>query len=144
MSERTEQEALFDFLARLEGIYPYFKYVFHPANEASGGGKTVTIKGRRVPTEALSNARMGVRKGAWDVWAPFRNQAGIFGYPAGWFVGLVIEMKSERGDLSPAQKEWREFLRHQGWACEVYRAWPDAARTLVRWVGGNPEEIQGL
>ena len=149
MSEATEQHALFDFLARMEGRHPHFRYVFHPANEANGGGQTIKLvrgrKIREVPLEVLRGARMGVKPGVWDVWAPFRNRAEIFGYPAGLFCGLAIEMKSNSGDLSTEQKDWREFLRGEGWCCQVYKEWTLAARTLIQWVGGDPDlEVEGL
>lgn len=150
MSETGDQMALFDFLARVEGRYPLLAYVFHPANEASGGGAKVRVQytkrdgsagWRQVPVEALQNARMGVKAGVWDVWAPFRNRADVWGYPARVFVGLVIEMKTEQGALSTEQEAWRDFLREEGWGCQVCREWTDAARLLVTWAGGEPGEV---
>jgi len=146
MSEATDQRALFDLINRLAGLdalgqpipgitprHPHFRYVFHPANE------------RAEKAGRINAMLMGQRSGVWDVWVPFRNRAEIFGYPAETFVGLVIEMKSKNGTLSPEQEDWREFLRGEGWACQVYRDWTQAARVLVRWVGGDPdEEMQGL
>lgn len=141
MSEATEQMALFDFLNRMAGLdafgkpipgvvarLPLLRYAFHPANE------------RQNKLETIKAARMGARAGVWDVWLPVRNRAEMFGYRAGLFVGLVIEMKSERGRLSPEQVEWREHLRREGWACQVYREWMEAASTLVCWVGGEPSD----
>jgi hypothetical protein len=153
MSENTEQQALFHFLATMEGRYPALRYVFHPANEANGGGAKVRhVYTRRdgsqgwktTPVEAIVGARMGVKAGCWDIWVPFRNRAPVWGYPALMFAGLVIEMKSKTGALSPEQSDWREFLRGEGWACQVYRDWTDAGRTLLAWAGGDLEEVQGL
>lgn len=153
MSETSDQIALFDFLTRVEGRYPLLKFCFHPANEASGGGQKVrttyqkrdgTTGYKMTPVEALTNARMGVRKGVWDIWLPVHNRAEIWGYSPGAFTGCVIEMKSTKGDLSPEQTEWRELLRTEGWACQVYRDWTQAACLLIQWVGGNPNEIEGL
>lgn len=153
MSEQTEQQALFHFLATMEGRYPIFRYVFHVPNEANGGGAKVRQSYTRrdgsqgwkmTPVEVLAGARMGVKAGCWDIWAPFHNRVAIWGYPALTFAGLVIEMKSKDGRLSADQESWREFLRGEGWGCQVYRNWTDAARTLIAWAGGNPEEVQGL
>jgi hypothetical protein len=153
MSERTEQEALFDFLSRMEGRYPLLKYVFHVPNEASGGGAKVrtayqktdgSLGYKMTPVEAFTNARMGVRKGAWDIWAPFRNRAPIWEYPAGIFVGCAIEMKVRGGRLSLDQEAWGAFLCAEGWSCTVCYDWTSAAQLLIRWVGGDPDEIEGL
>jgi hypothetical protein len=153
MSERTEQEALFDFLSRMEGRYPLLKYVFHVPNEASGGGAKVRTSYQKrdgstgykmTPVEALTNARMGVKKGVWDIWFPVRNRAEIWGKPSGAFAGLTIEMKAKHGALFPEQWEWHDLLCSEGWGCGVCNDWPTAARLLIHWVGGDPNEIEGL
>lgn len=153
MSERTDQEALFDFLSRMEGRYPLLRWVFHVPSEASGGGPKVRTRYIRsdgsagykmTPVEALTNARMGVKPGIHDIWAPFRNRAEMWGYRAGLFVGLTIEMKFGAGKLTPEQIEWREFLRIEGWAFAECRDWASAAQLLIVWVGGDPNEVEGL
>lgn len=149
MSESTDQQALFGLLRRAEPRYPLLRYVFHPANEASGGGAKVRrsytkrdgSQGyRMVPIEAMTNAAMGVKAGVWDTWAPFRNRAPIWGYRAGAFAGLVVELKSGKNDLTPAQEEWRDFLTAEGWACQVRWEWTAAARDFLTWAGAVPKE----
>lgn len=146
MSETTDQRALFDLINRLAGLdalgkpipdivprHPRMRYIFHPANE------------RAEKSGRIGAMLMGQRSGVWDIWIPYRNQGAIFGHPQGRFCGLVIEMKSARGALSPEQEDWREFLREQGWACQVYKTWTQAARTLIQWDGGDPDaEMRGL
>jgi hypothetical protein len=147
VSEQAEQEALFQFLRTMEGRHPLLRFVFHVPNQANGGGAKVRLSGcgnRMVPVEAFTNARMGVKKGAWDIWAPFRNRAPIWEYPAGIFVGCAIEMKARGGRLSPDQEEWAAFLCAEGWSCTVCYDWTSAAQLLIRWVGGDPNEIEGL
>lgn len=153
MSETTDQIALFDFLSRMEGRYPLLKYVFHPANEASGGGRKIRTAYQRrdgrtgykmVPVEAMTNAQMGVKKGVWDLLFPVRNRTEIWERPAAFFTGLAIEMKTRSGVLSAEQLAWGELLCAEGWGCTVCRAWPVAARLLIQWAGGDPGEIEGL
>lgn len=133
MSEATEQMALFEFLATMEGRYELLSRVFHVPN----GEK------REKATAARLKA-MGVKRGVWDVWAPFHNRVEIAGYRPGFFVGCVIEMKSETGPMTQEQLEWRHFLTKEGWYCAIFRDWRDAAKLILRWVGGDPEEVQGL
>lgn len=149
MSETSEQKALFELLRRAEGRYPILAFVFHVPGEANGGGKAVktayakadgSTGWRSTPIEAIRNAEMGYRPGVWDVWVPFRNRTAIWGYRARLFSGLVIEMKSARGTLSPEQKTWRDFLTSQGWACQMRRNWEVAARDILIWAGAVPEE----
>jgi hypothetical protein len=145
MSETSDQKALFAFVNRMAGLddlgkpipgvvgrYPDLRYCFHPANERINKGETIAAM------------LMGQRTGIWDILAPFRNRAPVFGYPIGSFAGLAIELKSKSGRLSPEQEAWRTFLRNEFWACEVYREWTVAARVLLLWVGGDPDEVQGL
>lgn len=147
MSEATEHEALFDFLSRMEGRYPLLARVFHVPNEADGAGQKVrrpfirrdgTQGWRAVPLETLRGPARGIKPGVHDIWAPFSNRAAVWGYPAGLFVGLTIEMKSAQGRLTPDQQAWREFLRLEGWGFMECRDWTAAARLLVCWVGGDP------
>lgn len=150
MSETSEQRALFDFLARMEGRYPLLAFVKHTPNEANGGGNTVTLRGpngkmRNVPVEVLRNAQMGVKAGAWDIEYLGPNEGSIPELcPADFYRGLAIEMKAKNGRLSDEQKEWREHYRANGWHTKVCDDWTVAARLLLRWVGGNPDEVIGL
>lgn len=133
MSESTDQAALFSLLATLEPRYPLLAFVFHVPN----GEKRDKATAARLKT-------MGVRPGVPDLIAPFNNQAPIAGRPAGTFVGCTVEMKSEAGKLSPAQRVWLAHLSAHGWYTCVCYDWPTAARLLIAWAGGNPKEIEGL
>lgn len=130
MSERTEQEALFDFLARLEGRIPELKWAFHVPNGE-----------KRDKATAARLQRMGVRKGVPDVLLPvtrYDPQTNIVSH------GLAIELKHGRGRETPEQLMWLGYLKRQGWQTATCYGWTEAARLLVRYLGGNPDEIQGL
>lgn len=145
MSEQSDQMALFSLINRLAGLdeygkpipdvtprYPLLRYAFHPANE------------RRDKLESIKASRMGQRAGVWDIWLPAVNAEGFDDCKAATFVGCVIELKSRNGRLSPEQQEWQQHLESHYWHTAVFTDWTDAARLLIRWVGGDPEEIEGL
>ena len=130
MSEATEHEALFDFLSRMEGRYPDVKWAFHTPNGE-----------KRDKATAAKLKRMGVRAGVPDVLMPIMNAAPIGGE---FFVGLAIELKVGRNTVSDEQAAWLECLQLNGWATYICYDWVDAARILIRWVGGNPDDVEGL
>ena len=133
MSEQTDHLALFNFLARMEGRYPAFAYVKHTPN----GEKRDIITAARLK-------RMGVRPGVWDIEFIYPNQGEFEGVTAYWYHGIAIEMKSKLGALSPDQRRWQEHYRQNEWATYVCHDWTEAARLLIRWVGGNPDDVEGL
>ncbi len=145
MSETSDQVALFSLINRLAGLdeygkpipdvtprYPLLRFAFHPANE------------RRDKLESIKAARMGQRAGVWDIWFPVLSPEGFADCTAGAFVGCVIEMKSGTGRLSPEQRDWLEHLKSQRWYTAVFTDWTNAASLLIRYAGGNSEEIEGL
>lgn len=150
MSEQTEHEALFDFLSRIEGRHPDVRWAFHCPNEADGGGTKRRVSYTRrdgsqgwkmVPLETLRAPARGIRPGIPDVLMPIVNAAPIGGE---FFVGLAIELKHGRNTTTDDQAAWLECLQLNGWATYVCYHWTDAARIIIRWVGGDPEEVQGL
>jgi len=155
MSEQTEHEALFEFIQRMEGRYPMFRYIHHSPNESNGGGRKVRtayakasggVGYRMTPLEVFTNARMGVRAGFPDWLWPRFNQAEVQQVLRWGFAGLAFEMKAARSraeaerKLSPEQRDWMSHFAAQGWCTELFWDWTDAARFLVTWEGGNPEE----
>lgn len=133
MSESSDQAALFDFLARMEGRYPALAFVKHTPN----GEKRDIVTATRLK-------RMGVRAGVWDVEFLYPNQADIAGRVPGHYRGLAVELKVGKNDLTPDQRRWREHYDYNHWATCVCHTWTDAARLLLTWVGGNPDEVEGL
>jgi hypothetical protein len=66
--------------------------------------------GSRNKIEAVNLKRQGVKAGVPDLFLPVANHGKH---------GLFIEMKYGKGRTSPAQKEWIELLRENGYAAEV-------------------------
>lgn len=146
MSETTAHEALASFL-RDYAIprLPDLAFVWHTANESAGGTRTRS----GIPLDVLKEARMGVVAGVWDWLYIGYNLCGIGACAPFHFAGLAIELKSTRAyrtphqGLSDAQVAWRRHYIKHGWYAAVYpeQAWPDAARLLVRWVGGDVNDF---
>lgn len=77
--------------------------------------------GRRDAVEAKHLKAQGVKRGVPDLCLPAAK---------GRYHGLYIEMKTERGRLSPEQKWWGERLREQGYCWLVCRGWREATEAL--------------
>lgn len=147
MSESTDQMALFDLLNRLAGTdgsgrplegvtarLPLLRWVTHfPAGE------------KRDKATAAKLQRMGLRAGVPDVLCFTPNQLPIGDKPAYYYVGCVIERKAARGVVSIEQRAWLKLLESAGWFVVIDREWTKAARLLITWVGGDPDqEMRGL
>ena len=74
--------------------------------------------------DAFTGAQMralGVKPGIPDLFLP---------HPKGAFIGLIIEMKSQDGRLSEAQKRWQAVFIAQGWHYTLARS-ADEARQIA-------------
>lgn len=126
-TEAQHQQALFDFLARVQGQLPAVAYAFHVPN----GEKREKATGARLKA-------MGVRPGVPDVLMPVRSRG---------FVGLALELKRpsrrrERdGGVAAEQGRWLDHLEAEGWCCVVAWSWEEAATELVRYLGRDPREF---
>ena len=69
--------------------------------------------GHRHANVAAGLKRAGVKAGVPDLVLPI---------PRGGYPGLYLELKSPKGRLSKAQREWISALRHQGYRVEVVRS----------------------
>jgi hypothetical protein len=142
MSETTAHEALAAFLRyHAAPRLPDLAYVWHTPNESAGGAKAAS----GVPLDVLKEARMGAVSGVWD-WLFIGPNVGRIGESGPYFFqGCALELKSTAAfrkrdqGLSPEQVAWRARYIRCGWYTAVYpeQDWPDAARLLVRWVGGD-------
>ena len=77
--------------------------------------------GNRDPIEAKHLKQQGVKAGVPDLFLPVARRK---------YHGLYIEMKTEDGRASEAQKWWGEHLTAQGYAWQVCHGWQAAVSTL--------------
>ncbi len=118
--EHQEQAALFAWAALNESRLPELRLLFAVPNG-----------GDRHPAVAAKLKAEGVRAGVWDVLLPVAW---------GIYSGLWIEMKAGHNKLTPDQEAWGAAMFKQGYACYVCYDWTVAARHIVVYLGGVPEE----
>lgn len=118
MTEAQHQMAVFKWSAQphIRKKYPELKMLYHVPNG-----------GRRDKIEAKHLKSQGVRKGVPDLDLPV---------PRKGYHGLKIEMKADKGRLSPEQKWWIEELQKQGYLCKVCFGWESAINILMSYLEG--------
>lgn len=124
-AESGEQQALFDWAKRCEGIYPELEALYHIPNE-----------GKRGRAAAGKLVAEGLRAGVPDVCLPV---------PRGGYGALYIEMKRPKGGrVTGNQKKWVERLRRAGNRVEVCRRFEDAGRVIMQYLGmkGSVEHVE--
>lgn len=72
----------------------------------------------------------GQQSGVPDIFLPVARKGGTNGGP----FGLFIEMKSEKGVVSPAQREWIKALREQGYLVEICHSLEQACEALTEYL----------
>jgi len=113
MSKITEsqiQQALIKWARLMVGKYPELKYLYAIPN---GANTTARNRARLI--------REGLLAGVSDLHLPI---------PKGGFIGLWIEMKTDKGKLSPSQLEWLNAMHSYGHQCAVARSWTFAAKVI--------------
>lgn len=85
-------------------------------------------EGKRSPACANMLKSMGLRKGFPDLLV-LRSR--------GRYHGLAIEMKYDKGTLSPDQREWLTILKSEGYACVACWGADDAIRIIERYNKGR-------
>ena len=104
---------------------PALRWLHHSPN----GGKRDAFTGGQMKA-------LGVKPGWPDLILPFANDTGM--------AGLVIEMKTSTGSLTPEQKEWLEHFRSQRYECRVCRSAEAARLALIEYLGANDADLPGL
>ena len=88
--------------------------------------------GRRDPVEARHLKQCGVKSGVPDLCLPV---------PSGKYHGMYLEMKTETGRATLAQKHWLERLRALGYFTIVCHGWQAAVDALEWYLSiGEQEE----
>lgn len=114
--EHAEAVALMRLVRMHENRWPALKMLFHVPN---GGARSKAAAGK-LKAE-------GVRPGVPDYLLPVR---------AGQFVGLAVELKACGGRVEPAQREWLDALKSQGWLCDVAYGAEEAWRKITFYLTG--------
>lgn len=124
--EEAEQAALVKWSHKpsVREVLPALRWLHHSPN----GGQRNSFTGAQMKA-------LGVKPGFPDLVLPVTR---------GTHVGLVIEMKSEKGVLSPMQKEWLEHFVAQGWAVFVVRSAEHARGLLCEYLGVDVEQAPPL
>lgn len=81
--------------------------------------------GKRSKKTAAMMKAMGVKAGIWDLCLPV---------PRGTYHGLYLEMKSADGSLTPAQRDFGQFLDSVGYATSVCRTAPEARDKILAYL----------
>lgn len=110
MTESEHQKALITWARLSVGKFPELKWLYAVPN----GGARAFRTAARLKAE-------GVHPGVSDLHLPVAR---------GGYHGLWIEMKTETGRVSPAQKEWIAGMTSLGHLAIVARSW-DYARSVI-------------
>jgi hypothetical protein len=118
--ERDHQTSFFCWLRANEARFPVLKRFFAIPNG-----------GRRDRGTAIGLFKEGVKRGVLDTFLP----APRFNANGDEMMGLWIEFKAGKNDLTPDQRDWKDYLEDAGYAVHVVRDWVDAARLTVEYLG---------
>lgn len=110
MNETHEQKQLIQW-CRTD---PRLQFLFHIPNETVGGQGWI-----------VRNRQMGVKTGVPDLFYPV---------PLHGFHGMFIEMKTDKGSLSPSQTRWIEALTGLGYKCVIAHGWEEARDALEEYL----------
>jgi hypothetical protein len=120
-SENAIQANFFEWVAIHAPRYPDLE-LFHAVPNSAKRGKM----------DGWVMKLTGTRKGVPDVHLPVAS---------GRHIGLWFEFKSEKGRLSPEQKEWIDKLIKAGHRVEVVRSWVAAANITIEYLGLDLEKL---
>lgn len=112
MSEAKHQQAVIKWSQQpaVRSRWPELALLHHIKNETREGAAQVAV-----------DKAMGVKAGVPDLCLPVARDR---------YHGLYIELKTETGRTSEAQKWWGEKLLEQGYMFEVCHGWKSAVGVL--------------
>lgn len=131
-SEEVEQARLIKWTHKVavRELMPALRWIHHSPN----GGKRSAFTGAQMKA-------LGVKPGFPDLVLPVtRKDPLLFGQSP----GLVIEMKSATGSLSPEQKEWKAHFEDQGWVFRLARTAQEARTYICLYLGIPPDATPPL
>ena len=111
-SEYRQQKAVIEWSQQpsIRARWPELALLYHVKNETKGGAAQVAM-----------DKALGVKKGVPDLCLPVARDR---------YHGLYIELKTETGRTSEAQRWWGERLLEQGYMFEVCHGWRSAVGVL--------------
>lgn len=112
--EHEEQKALFKWASYQTSRLPELSLLFAIPN---GGKRSKAVAGK-LKAE-------GVKAGVPDICLPVAR---------GSYHGLYIELKAERGKVTPLQYEWAEALTDQGYLALVCHGWERAKAAIEKYL----------
>lgn len=119
LEEREQARVVrWSHLTPARALMPSLRWLHHSPN----GGKRDAFTGAQLKA-------MGVKPGFPDLILPVRS---------GQIPGLVIEMKSQTGQVTSEQADWLDHYAEQGWATAVARSAEEARMILCEYVGCDP------
>ena len=86
----------------------------------------VTNEGKRSPRQGAMAKAMGLRPGVPDLHLPI-------GRPG--YIGLWIELKTEKGRVTPNQRRWLDQMEQWGHRVEVCRSVEEAQEVIEDYLG---------
>jgi hypothetical protein len=119
-SEHDIQAAVFAWAAENEARWPELGMLFAIPNGSA-----------RHPAVGAKLKAEGVKRGVPDICLPVPRRTGVDGFYAGAF----LELKTQRGRLSPEQLAWLDRLHKQGYFCAVCYGVEQATETLEWYLG---------
>lgn len=127
--EEVEQAKLIKWSHKpaVRALMPKLKWLHHSPN----GGKRSAFTGGQMKA-------IGVNPGFPDLVLPARHAHG-----AKW-IGLVIEMKSEKGRASDAQSAWLEHFASEGWYCVICRDAHEARFAICDYFDVSSDAVPGF
>lgn len=136
-SEDEHQQALISWVDETEllqtdpGKRDALHFFHHIPNGKGRGPRIVTPTASLPPPEAFRLKLMGLRPGVFDLRLDYLTDN--FGSPRvrPYYPGLIIELKSDRGKLTPEQIRYQQYMEKQGFLCRVCRTWQTAARLIA-------------
>lgn len=125
--ETTEQSRVvaWSHRAAVRSVLPALRWLHHSPN----GGRRDGFTGGQMKA-------LGTKPGWPDIILPVANDTGMS--------GLVIEMKTSTGSLTPEQKEWMEHFHGQRYECKVCRSAEAARLVLIEYLGHTDADLPGL
>jgi len=116
-TEHDEQVKLFQWAKMQSSKHPQLSLMFAIPN----GGQRNIVTATKLKAE-------GVKSGVPDIFLAVPSKAYLSH-------GLFIEMKSEKGKLSPSQKIWIDGLSKIGYMCSVCYSFDEAKEAIGKYLG---------